>query len=147
MLSNWNWEGKFVGFISRHHALGFNCFKCSLVPRDSLLRFFPHLKETLVSAGHVTLQILCALGGGGVVSRNWQHAMFLSCLQDAITRSKYKSINLKPKQVVCLEALFNNKDTLAVLPTGYGKSLVYKVLSVLLAESVIMSQGVLAVYR
>ena len=60
--------------------------------------------------------------------------MFLSCLQDAITRSEYESINLKPKQVVCLEALFNNKDTLAVLPTGYGKSLLYKVLPVLLAE-------------
>ena len=55
-------------------------------------------------------------------------------IQDAITRSEYKSINLKPKQVVCLEALFNNKDTLAVLPTGYGKSLLYKVLPVLLAE-------------
>ena len=33
--------------------------------------------------------------------------------------------------MVCLEALFNNKDTLAVLPMGYGKSLLYKVLPVL----------------
>ena len=36
--------------------------------------------------------------------------------------------------MVCLEALFNNKDTFAVLPTGYAKSLLYKVLPVLLAE-------------
>ena len=35
----------------------------------------PHMKETLVSTGHVTRHISFALG-------NWQHAMFLSCFQD-----------------------------------------------------------------
>ena len=35
----------------------------NLIPRVTFLCSFPHLKETLVSAGHVTLQILCALGG------------------------------------------------------------------------------------
>lgn len=48
--------------------------------------------------------------------------------------SEYKNINLKSKQAVCLEAVFNNRGAIAVLPTGYGKSLPYKLPPVLLAE-------------
>ena len=59
---------------------------------------------------------------------------FLDCLHFAIVNSEYTSIILKPKQVLCLEAAFLGKDLLAVLPTGYGKSLVFHLLSSLLAE-------------
>ena len=50
---------------------------------------------------------------------------FLSCLQFAIQNSSLDHFILKPKQVLCLEYIFLQRDTLAVLPTGYGKSLVF----------------------
>ena len=53
---------------------------------------------------------------------------FLHCLHFAIVNSEYTSVILKPKQVTCLESSYLGKDLLAVLPTGYGKSLVYHVL-------------------
>ena len=59
---------------------------------------------------------------------------FLHCLHSAIVKSEYTSVILKPKQVLCLEAAYLEKDLLAVLPTGYGKSLVFHLLSSLLAE-------------
>ena len=59
---------------------------------------------------------------------------FLNCLHFAILNSEYTSILLKPKQVLCLEAAYCGKDVLAVLPTGYGKSVVFHLLSSLLAE-------------
>ena len=64
--------------------------------------------------------------------------MFLSCLHSAVSKSSlYSNINLKPKQTKCLEALtlYNyRRDTVAVLPTGYGKSLIYQLLPTLLYE-------------
>ena len=50
---------------------------------------------------------------------------FLSCLQCPLLSTGYDSIFLKAKQVICLESLFLKKDLVAVLPTGYGKSLVF----------------------
>ena len=60
--------------------------------------------------------------------------MFASCLDFAIKRSVYNNVNVKPKQALCLEAIYRGKDTVAVLPTGYGKSLVYQLLPHLLAK-------------
>ena len=37
-------------------------------------------------------------------------------------------ICLKPKQVKCLEALLLGKDVISVLPTGYGKSIIFQIL-------------------
>jgi hypothetical protein len=71
---------------------------------------------------------------------------FLHCLHSAIVKSEYTSVILKPKQVLCLEAAYLEKDLLAVLPTGYGKSLVFYLLSSLLAERKRRS-GVRGCYR
>ena len=60
--------------------------------------------------------------------------MFMSSLDFAIQKSLYTNTNLKPKQVLCLQAIYNKKDTVAVLPTGYGKSLVYQLLPSLLSK-------------
>ena len=60
--------------------------------------------------------------------------MFMSSLDNAIHKSWYLNINLKPKQVVCLESIYNKKDTVAILPTGYGKSLIYQLLPPLLSK-------------
>ena len=59
---------------------------------------------------------------------------FLNCLHFAIVNSEYSNIILKPKQVLCLEAAYRGKDLLAVLPTGYGKSLIFHLLSSLFGE-------------
>ena len=62
-------------------------------------------------------------------SKCWE---FLSCLEFAILNSLYCEVVLKPKQVICLEKIFLNLDVLAVLPTGYGKSLIFHFLPALL---------------
>lgn len=55
-------------------------------------------------------------------------AMFYSSLHFAIINSSYWNINLKPKQVKCLEAIYSGRDTIGVLPTGYGKSIIFHLL-------------------
>lgn len=59
---------------------------------------------------------------------------FLSCVQKALLSAGYDNILLKVKQVICLENLYLKKDLVAVLPAGYGKSLVFQVLPRLLRE-------------
>ncbi|XP_068704636.1 putative ATP-dependent DNA helicase Q1 [Montipora foliosa] len=59
---------------------------------------------------------------------------FLICVQKALLSAGYDDIILKVKQVICLESLYLKKDLVAVLPTGYGKSLVFQVLPRLLRE-------------
>ena len=54
--------------------------------------------------------------------------MFFSSLHYAIVNSSYWNINLKPKQVQCLEAIYFGRDTIGVLPTGYRKSIIFHLL-------------------
>jgi superfamily II DNA helicase RecQ len=57
---------------------------------------------------------------------------FLTCLEFAVLNSLYKETILKPKQVLCLENVYLHKDVMCVLPTGYGKSLIFQLLPMLL---------------
>ena len=50
---------------------------------------------------------------------------FLRCSQKALLSAGYDDIILKVKEVICLESLYFKKDLVAVLPTGYGKSLIF----------------------
>ena len=59
---------------------------------------------------------------------------FLSCVQSALISTGYNSIILKVKQVICLESLFLKQDLVALLSTGYGKSLFFQVLPRMLSE-------------
>ncbi len=82
--------------------------------------------ETLIVAGHVTCQLSIALGGEGdhvsfQHSAMLEYIAFLSCL-----------FSLKPKQVVCLDSIFLQKNVMCVLPTGYGKSLIFHLVPMLL---------------
>ena len=52
----------------------------------------------------------------------------LNRLHHAFTTNQLPDINLKPKQVKVYEALLCNRDVLAVLPTGFGKSLLFQLL-------------------
>ena len=66
------------------------------------------------------------------MERGSKYMIFFACLHFAIRNSLYSNVILKPKQVICLEKLFFGADVLAVLPTGYGKSLIYQILPLLL---------------
>jgi superfamily II DNA helicase RecQ len=57
---------------------------------------------------------------------------FFSCLHFAVSNSVYYNTILKPKQVICLEHIFFHHDVLCVLPTGYGKSLIFHLVPALL---------------
>ena len=57
---------------------------------------------------------------------------FLSCLHQAVVNRAYWNIVLKPEQVFCLEKIYLGKDVPCVLPTGYGKSLIFHLLLMLL---------------
>ena len=63
-------------------------------------------------------------------------SMFYSSLQFAICSSSYSNINLKVKQVQCLEAVYCGNDVIAVLPTGYGKSIIFHLLPALFHDKV-----------
>jgi superfamily II DNA or RNA helicase len=50
---------------------------------------------------------------------------------EALIEAQYKlqlpaSFQWKDKQLQCLRALFEGQDLLTVLPTGYGKSLIFQ---------------------
>ena len=64
--------------------------------------------------------------------KNISLSVFLSCLEFAVLNSLYNEVILKPKQVICLEKVFLNTDVLAVLPTGFGKSLIFCLIPALL---------------
>ena len=61
-----------------------------------------------------------------------EYIAFLYCLEFAVLNSLYCNTILKPKQVVCLESIFLQNDVLCVLPTGYGKSLIFHLVPMLL---------------
>ena len=57
---------------------------------------------------------------------------FLCCLEFAVLNSVYQDTVLKPKQVISLESVYLQKDVMCILPTGYGKSLIFHLLPMLL---------------
>lgn len=62
--------------------------------------------------------------------------MFFSSLHFAIVNSSYWNINLKPRQVKCLEAIYSGRDTIGILPTGYGKSIIFHLLPLLFFDKI-----------
>ena len=64
--------------------------------------------------------------------------MFYSSLQAAISHSIYSNVNLKVKQVIGPEAIYHGRDidVVAVLPTGYGKSVIFHLLPSLFLDKI-----------
>ena len=54
-----------------------------------------------------------------------EYIAFLSCLEFAVY-GMYEHRILKPNQVLSMESLYLKKDLMCVLPTGYGKSLIFR---------------------
>ena len=72
-----------------------------------------------------------------------QVAMFYSSLQVAISRSWYCNLNLKPKQVQCLQVIYSGRDVVAVLPRRdmvHGKSLIFHLVPSLFLKKINYSQ-------
>ncbi|XP_028412545.1 uncharacterized protein LOC114535437 [Dendronephthya gigantea] len=70
---------------------------------------------------------------------------FLNALRYAFDSSGYSNIFLKVKQIKILEALYQQRDVVAVLPTGYGKSVIFHVLPFLLEYGKRETNGTTAV--
>ena len=71
-------------------------------------------------------------------------AMFYSSLQAAISHRIYSNVNLKVKQVICLKAIYHGLDGVAVLPTGYGKSVIFHLLPSLFLDKINYEHGAAA---
>ena len=56
---------------------------------------------------------------------------FLTVLRNvqlALSQGNFPDVNFKPLQMICLEYLLNVGDVIGVLPTGYGKSMLFHLL-------------------
>ena len=81
---------------------------------------------------HITcFHFACFLSGIGHVGV-LDYIAFLSCLEFAVLNSENQNTIFKTKQVICLENVYLEKDVMCVLPTGYGKSLIFHLLPMLL---------------
>ena len=60
-----------------------------------------------------------------------QYIQVFKCLGAALENSScatFSNLCFKPKQIQCFELLLKGHDVVAVLPTGYGKSLIFHLL-------------------
>lgn len=47
---------------------------------------------------------------------------------EVLDQGNFPSLKLKPRQVKCFEYILHGFDVIAILPTGFGKSLLYQLL-------------------
>lgn len=57
-----------------------------------------------------------------------------SSIQEVVSRFFEKDFKVKESQVACLKSVLNGYDTLGVLPTGHGKTLIYQLLPHVMLE-------------
>ena len=62
----------------------------------------------------------------------------------AIARERFGVEALRPEQEQAIQALLEARDTLVVLPTGFGKSLIYQVTALLLDGPTIVVSPLIA---
>ena len=53
---------------------------------------------------------------------------FFNAVNYALTVSNYQDFFLRVKQYKVLEAVLSGRDVIAILPTGYGKSVIFHLL-------------------
>jgi len=64
-----------------------------------------------------------------------------------VARERFGVRTLYPEQEQAIEAVLSGRDTVVVLPTGYGKSLIYQAPAVLLRRPVIAVSPLIALMR
>ena len=50
------------------------------------------------------------------------------CIQNALESKKFPPFNFKLNQLKCMSYLLGGHDVIGILPTGFGKSLIYQLL-------------------
>ncbi len=65
----------------------------------------------------------------------------------AVARERFGIAHLRPEQEAALEAVLAGRDALIVLPTGYGKSILYQAPALLLPRPVIAISPLIALMR
>ena len=65
-------------------------------------------------------------GNSYVATFNWHHMEFEQALDEATRELGLQC--LKPKQREAIELFVSGKDVMVILPTGYGKSVLYGIL-------------------
>ena len=96
-------------------------------------------EKALASAGHVSMlhpEIQGVINLQVCINQKWQTKMVealsaisvLSRLGSAFNRCNFQPFCLKSLQVKCFECLLKCQDIIAVLPTGFGKSLMFQLL-------------------
>ena len=89
--------------------------------------------KTLVGAGHVSRRKVVALGGVAKVSNYMlPHGTYSHSPSPCWTTLPFCVAWSLPKQVISLESVYLQKDVMCILPTGYGKSLIFHLLPMLL---------------
>lgn len=62
------------------------------------------------------------------------HITYLGALQSCLDKTYFQRFSLKAKQIIILEHLFCGRNVVGVLPTGYGKSLLFHMLPFLVPK-------------
>src|SRR5689334_6285652 len=66
---------------------------------------------------------------------------------ERITRDKFGYEELRPGQAAAIRSILDGHDTIAILPTGLGKSLIYQVTALLLKGPAIIVSPLIALQR
>ncbi|KAK6186831.1 hypothetical protein SNE40_006099 [Patella caerulea] len=70
---------------------------------------------------------------------------FLDAIQFSRSKLRVTDLNLKDKQLEALYACYEGHDCVAVLPTGYGKSLIFQILPWLLQKKYKKSEAMIVI--
>ena len=62
-------------------------------------------------------------------------------------KSKFRIDSLHDEQISAMRALMNGRDTIAVLPTGFGKSMIYQALGCIVNQPIITISPLIALMR
>lgn len=57
-----------------------------------------------------------------------EYLSVLSQVEFALSKGNFPSLNFKPLQLKCLEYVFKGQDIIGILPTGFGKSILFHLL-------------------
>ena len=82
----------------------------------------------------VTPGIICLLFHRIVITMNSINPQLIGRIQSALERTQFPPFNFKLNQLKCLSHLLDGHDVIGVLPTGFGKSLIYQLLPLILPQ-------------
>ncbi|MEE8458440.1 MAG: DEAD/DEAH box helicase, partial [Phycisphaerales bacterium] len=64
-----------------------------------------------------------------------------------VARDRFRIRKIRPEQRRAIQAVLDGRDTLAVLPTGYGKSLIYQVPAMMFDRPTLVASPLIALMQ